>query len=476
MSSEALHEIPPQQSQAAAMVASLRDSFNSGITRPYEWRMQQIQRIIDLLDDKEDELMQALYEDSGKSEFNCYAGDILFVRSEAIHARKRLKKWMKPKRVGTPIHIHPAKSYIRPEPLGVVLIIGAWNFPVQLTLGPLVGAIAAGNTALIKPSEVSPRVSALLAKYIPQYLDPQAVQVIEGGVAETTDALDQRYDKILYTGNSAVGKIVMAAAAKHLTPVTLELGGKNPTVITAKANLDVAARRIVEGKFANNAGQVCVSADYLLIERSIYNSFVEKLKASIVEFFGTDASQSSDYSRIINSRHVQRLKALLQGGGEVVYGGDIIEDKNYIGPTLMANVPLDAPVMKDEIFGPLLPMFAYDSLDEVVAMINAGERPLALYLFTEDRAQANSVLDRCNSGGVSINAIMMQAGNPNLPFGGVGHSGMGAYHGKHSFDNMCHPRGVVDKSTRVDPKGAYPPFSDDDMATRKKITRWLLSR
>lgn len=476
MNAETAEQLHAPASPAAQMVSELRARFDSGATRPIEWRLQQIQRIIDLIDDKEDEWMQALYEDSGKSEFNCYAGDLLFVRAEALHALKKLKKWMKPQKVGTPIHIHPARSYIRHEPLGVVLIIGAWNFPVQLTLGPLVGALAAGNTALIKPSEVSPRVSALLAKYIPDYFDGSAVKVIEGGVEETTDALAQRYDKVFYTGNSAVAKIVMAAAAKHLTPVTLELGGKNPTIVTAKANLEVAARRIVEGKWANNAGQVCVSADHLYIERSIYDEFLVKLKEKIVEFFGTDASASKDYSTIINGRHVERLKAMLDGGGDVYFGGDVKPEQNYIGPTIMTNVPADAAVMQDEIFGPLLPVFTYDNIDAVIAEINSREKPLAMYIFSEDRRQASAILDRTNSGGVSINAIMMQAGNDSLPFGGVGHSGMGSYHGKHSFVNMSHQRAVVDKSTRVDPKGAYPPFSDEDMATRKKITRWLLSR
>lgn len=459
---------------AAPMVADLRNYFNSGATRSYEWRMQQLQRVVDFFDEKEEEIMEALYQDSGKAEFNCYSGDILLIRSEAIHTMRKLKKWMKPKRVGTPLYIHPAKSYVRPEPLGVVFIIGAWNFPVQLTIGPLVGAIAAGNTALIKPSEVSPAVSALLAKYVPEYFDNNAVKVIEGGVEETTDALAQRYDHVFYTGNSAVAKIVMAAAAKHLTPVTLELGGKNPCIVREDCNLDVSVRRLVEGKFANNAGQVCVSADYVYVHRSIYNAFMAKLGDTIRAFFGDKPEESSSWSRIINGRHLQRLKGLLEGQN-IAFGGDIDEASNYMGPTVLTEVSHDAPVMQQEIFGPILPIFVYDELKEVTDYVASQEAPLAMYIFTEDRKVAQQLMDSCTSGGVTINGIMMQAGNANLPFGGVGNSGMGYYHGKHSFDNLVHHRAVVDKSTRVDPKGAYPPFPEEEMSTRKKVTKWLMS-
>jgi aldehyde dehydrogenase (NAD+) len=336
----------------------------------------------------------------------------------------------------------------------------------------MVGALAAGNTVLIKPSEVSPRVAAFLSKYVPQYFDTQAVKVMEGGVEETTDILTQRFDKILYTGNSFVGKIVMAAAAKHLTPVTLELGGKNPVIVDASAKLEVAANRIIDSKFTN-AGQICVAADYLLVHEAVYDQFLPLLKAKITEFFGEYPKDSNAYSRIINERHVQRIKQLMQGCS--VYAGGVIEEAdNYISPTLLVDVPLDAPIMGDEIFGPLLPIFKYSNEAEAVDFVNRNEKPLAFYIFTEDRLLAERILNSTNSGAAGINAIMMHASNPELPFGGVGNSGMDAYHGKFSFDNMSHKRSVLDKSTRIDPRGMYPPFTEKDVSMRKKITKWLL--
>jgi aldehyde dehydrogenase (NAD+) len=461
-----------QPSEAELKVKALRDYFHSHATRPYQWRMSQLGQVIKLLDEKETELMDALMKDSGKAEFTAYSGDIAFVHAEAKYAMKRLKKWMKPEKVGTPMMLKPAKSYIRSEPLGVVLVMGAWNFPAQLTLGAMVGALAAGNTVLIKPSEVSPRVAAFLSKYVPQYFDTQAVKVMEGGVEETTDILTQRFDKILYTGNSFVGKIVMAAAAKHLTPVTLELGGKNPVIVDASAKLEVAANRIIDSKFTN-AGQICVAADYLLVHEAVYDQFLPLLKAKITEFFGEYPKDSNAYSRIINERHVQRIKQLMQGCS--VYAGGVIEEAdNYISPTLLVDVPLDAPIMGDEIFGPLLPIFKYSNEAEAVDFVNRNEKPLAFYIFTEDRLLAERILNSTNSGAAGINAIMMHASNPELPFGGVGNSGMDAYHGKFSFDNMSHKRSVLDKSTRIDPRGMYPPFTEKDVSMRKKITKWLL--
>ncbi|ROS01186.1 aldehyde dehydrogenase (NAD+) [Sinobacterium caligoides] len=465
---------PEITSMAAPIVAQLRQHFQQGVARSYEWRLAQLQAIVKLLDDKEEELMTALMADSGKAEFTAYAGDIVFVRGEAKHAMKQLKQWMKPRKTATPIYLQPGKSYVRPEPLGVILIIGAWNFPIHLTLGPLVGAIAAGNTVLIKPSEVSPKVAAFLTKYVPQYLHTDSVKVLEGGIEETTDILAQRFDKILYTGNSHVAKIVSAAAAKHLTPVTLELGGKNPTVVRADANLAVSAHRIIESKFANNAGQVCVAPDYLLVHDTIYEEFLLLLKQAVVDFFGDHPIDSNVWSRIINPSHVQRLKKMLVSG-ETFHGGDVIEEENYIGPTLLINCRDDDPVMLEEIFGPILPVFSYKNDREAIKRINQREHPLALYIYTEDRQAANNILDACNSGGSCINACTIQAGNHNLPFGGVGYSGSQAYHGQYSFDNMSHLRAVIDKSTKVDPAGNYPPFKEKEIALRKKITRWLLS-
>ena len=460
-------------SVAAPVVDGLRSHFQTGVTRSYEWRRDMLQRIIDFVDDKEEEMVQAMYEDSGKRDFTARSGDVYFVRGEAKHVLKNLKKWMKPRKAGTPIYLQPAKSYVRSEPLGVVLIIGAWNFPIHLTLGPLVGAIAAGNTVLIKPSEVSPKVAALLAKYAPEYFG-DAVKIIEGGVEETTDILEQRFDKILYTGNSHVAKIVSAAAAKHLTPVTLELGGKNPTVIRPDANLEVTANRIVEAKFTNFCGQICVAPDYLMVHSSVYDQLLPLLQEKLVQFFGDDPMNSNTMSRIINGRHVERLKALLEGQ-EIYYGGEIVESENYVAPTLLVNVDLESPVMQEEIFGPILPVLKYESEAELLRVINRHENPLACYVFTEDRQAAQILFDRVNSGGACINACVIHAGNHNLPFGGVGNSGTQAYHGQYSYDNMSHLRAVVDKSSKVDPAGNYPPFAEKDLATRTKITKFMLS-
>ena len=273
----------------AQSVSDLRTYFNTGATRSYAWRISQLDAVVRLVEENEAALMKALMEDSGKADFTAYSGDVMFVRGEALHAKKHLKKWMRARKVGAPLMIKPVKSYIQPEPLGVALIIGAWNFPLHLTLGPLCGAIAAGNTCMIKPSEVSPKVSAIISELVPKYLDPRAVRVVEGGVAETTELLEQRFDKILYTGNSHVAKIVMQAAAKHLTPVILELGGKNPCIVHADANLDVAVNRIIDVK-CSNAGQICVAPDYLLVHEAVYDALLPKLTARIREFFGAPAS------------------------------------------------------------------------------------------------------------------------------------------------------------------------------------------
>ena len=457
----------------AQAVNDLRTYFNTGSTRSYEWRVGQLDAVVRLVEENEEALMKALMEDSGKADFTAYSGDVMFVRGEALHAKKHLKKWMKPRKVGAPLMLKPAKSYIQPEPLGVALVIGAWNFPLHLTLGPLCGAIAAGNTCMVKPSEISPKVSALIAALVPQYLDGRAVKVVEGGVTETTVLLEQRFDKILYTGNSQVAKVVAAAAAKHLTPVTLELGGKNPCIVHADANLDVAANRIIDVK-CSNAGQICVSADYLLVHESVYDAFLPKLTARIRDFFGEDPQQSSDYSRIINARHLARLQALM-GEGTVYHGGRVDERDNYLEPTILVDVPETAKIMQEEIFGPILPVFKYADLQEALAKINAREKPLALYVFTESDAVHDAVEKETSSGALIRNVLMMHASNHQLPFGGVGNSGMGSYHGQYSFDNMSHLKSVMIKPTWMDPRGAYPPFDEKAMTMRKKITRWMMS-
>ncbi len=364
---------------------------------------------------------------------------------------------MRPDRVHTPVVAQPGSSKIHKDPLGVVLVIAPWNYPFQLAMAPIVGAIAAGNCALVKPSEVAPAVSAMLAKLLPEYLDPDAIAVVEGGVDETTELLRCRFDHIFYTGNGRVGRIVMRAAAEHLTPVTLELGGKSPTIVDRDVDLTVAARRIAWAKFTN-AGQTCVAPDYVLVERPAYDAFVAEMVATVRAFYGDNAQLSEDFGRIINTRHHDRLVALLEGS-TIAVGGQHDREDRFLAPTVLTDVALDSPVMTDEIFGPILPILPVDDIEAAIALINARPKPLALYLFSNDASVQRKILERTSSGSAVINHALMQMTVPGLPFGGVGNSGMGAYHGKHSFDCFTHNKAVLRKPTALDPTFMYPPYS-----------------
>jgi aldehyde dehydrogenase (NAD+) len=353
------------------------------------------------------------------------------------------------------------------EPLGVVLVIAPWNYPVQLLLSPLIGAIAAGNCAVLKPSEVTPTVSRLLATLVPRYLDPACVALVEGGVDETTALLRERFDHVFYTGNGAVAKVVMRAAAEHLTPVTLELGGKSPCIVDRNVDLEIAARRIVWGKFLN-AGQTCIAPDYVLVHESRESELLDAMKRTLRAFYGDDPKKSPDYGRVVNERHHRRLAVLLKDG-EVVAGGEADEATRFIAPTILRNVAPDAPIMQVEIFGPILPVLRVASIDEAVAFVNARPKPLALYVFTRDAQVEEDVIARTTSGGACVNAPLWHIANPELPFGGVGPSGMGSYHGRDSFETFSHRKSVVTKSTRVDPKMAYPPYSKLKTAILKRL-------
>lgn len=446
----------------------LRSAFATGRTRPQAWRVAQLKAIRALVVEKEKDLCDALYADLGKPVFEAYTAEMAFIRSEVDHACKHLGKWMKPRRTSTPLVYQPGKSWVQPEPLGVTLVMGAWNYPVQLCLGPMVDALAAGNCVLLKPSEVSPHTASALAALVPQYLDTSCVKVVEGGVAESTALLKLPWDHIFYTGNGAIAKIVMTAAAQHLTPVTLELGGKSPTVVDRDANLKVTAKRIVWGKFYN-AGQTCIAPDYILVHKDVQDAFLEQMKAAITEFFGADPKQSADFARIVNARHHNRLCKLM-AGADVAVGGQADADTRYIAPTLLKNITPDSPVMQEEIFGPILPVLPVNSMEEAVKFINARPKPLALYVFTGNSATENLILHNTTSGGLLINHVLMHVGNQNLPFGGVGPSGMGAYHGKTGFDNLSHLKPVMKKPTFIDPPVAYPPYT----ASKMKQVRFLM--
>lgn len=449
------------------LVARLRAGFDSGRTRPIEWRQGQLEQLRKLIVENGDALIHALHQDLRKPEVEAWAADISLVIAEIGLAKKHLRRWMKPESIWTPMKLQPGKSWVVREPLGLVLIIAPWNYPVQLALAPLVAAIAAGNAAIVKPSEVTPHVSALLAALIPKYLDRECIACVEGGVTETTALLAERYDHIFYTGNGRVGRIVMQAAAKHLTPVTLELGGKSPCIVDSECDLDVAVRRIVWGKFLN-CGQTCIAPDYILVHQSRHDELIEKLVATLREFYGADPKQSADLGRIVNEAHVDRLAKLLESGKAVV-GGDVDRADNWVAPTILRDVAPDSPVMQDEIFGPILPILPIRDIDEAITFINGREKPLALYVFTSRPEIEQAVLARTSSGGACVNAVLWHIGNENLPFGGVGESGMGAYHGRHGFDVLSHRRAVLKKSMKVDPSIVYPPFTKLKKALIKRF-------
>ncbi|HWW44827.1 MAG TPA: aldehyde dehydrogenase family protein [Acidimicrobiia bacterium] len=452
---------PPEPAPAPKpvpdLVAHLRATFASGRTRPLAWRREQLERLRLMLVEREADLLGALHTDLGKPATEAWATDVGFVISEIDYVRRHLRAWMRPERVWTPMVARPGSARLVREPYGVALVIAPWNYPVQLLLSPMVGALAAGNCVVGKPSELAPATSAVLARTIPKYLDTDAVAVVEGGVPETQALLAEPFDYIFYTGNGRVARVVMEAAAKHLTPVTLELGGKSPVIVDGDADLEVAARRVAWGKYLN-AGQTCIAPDYALVTRGAEERFVEQVRRAVFDFYGADPKDSPDYGRIVNDQHTQRLAKLLDGGTATV-GGTVDRAARYVAPTVLQQVKPDAAALQEEIFGPILPVLPVDSIDAAIEYVNAREKPLALYLFSGSRATRQHVLDRTSSGGAAVNATMFQVSVPGLPFGGIGPSGMGAYHGKASFDTFSHAKPVFRKATKPDPALAYPPYT-----------------
>ena len=424
-----------------------------------------------MLEENEERFTAALRSDLGKSDIEAYVTEVGFTISEVDEALRNLGSWMKPEKAKLPLKFRPGAARIIPQPLGMVLIIAPWNYPLQLTLSPLVGALAAGNTVVLKPSEVSPATSSAMAELIPKYLDERIVAVVEGAVDETTALLHEQFDHIFYTGNGTVGRIVMRAAAEHLTPVTLELGGKSPAIVAADADLDVAARRITWGKFTN-AGQTCIAPDYVLVAAEVEDRFLGALLRNVHDFYGENPKVSDDYGRIVNERHYDRLAGLLDAGGfeAVVTGGVGNRDERYLSPTVLAGVDPTAAVMQDEIFGPILPVIAVRDVDEAIQFVNDRPHPLALYVFSDDDATADRVIDNTQSGGAGVNLTLLHIAPSSLPFGGVGPSGMGGYHGKHSFDTFSHRRSVLTKPVKPDPSIAYPPYK----SWKQKILRRVM--
>jgi acyl-CoA reductase-like NAD-dependent aldehyde dehydrogenase len=433
-----------------------REFFATGKTKDVEWRIEQLKHLKKAIVDNQDAIIKAVKADLGRPDFEAYF-EIAAI-TEINYVLKHLKSWVKPKRVSTGIEQFPASAQIYPEPLGVVLIIGPWNYPFQLMISPLTGAIAAGNCAILKPSEIAANTSRVIADIIQKTFDPAYIAVLEGGVETSQQLLEEKFDHIFFTGGTAIGKIVMQAAAKNLTPVTLELGGKTPCIIDSEVDLKYAAKRIIWGKYLN-AGQTCIAPDYLLVDRRVKADLLTEIKKCVQEFYGNDPSQSPDYSRIISPRHFERLKLLLQEG-EIVIGGQTKPEEKYIAPTVLDRVSWESPVMQEEIFGPILPVLDYTDIKEAIAQINARPKPLALYLFSKDKQKQQQVLQETSSGGVCINDTVMQVGVSTLPFGGVGDSGIGSYHGKASFDTFSHYKSVLKKGLWFDQNWRYPPYKD----------------
>jgi len=461
---------PPTDSldgPTAGHADALRAYFETGATKPLSWRLSQLDALEHFLMEREQDIEDALRADLRKPPTEAFTSEAGIALSELRLTRKKLASWMKPERVRTSKIAMPGRSYIYREPLGVTLIIGAWNYPLHLVLVPLIGAIAAGNCAVLKPSEVAPNVSALIAKWIPKYLDRKAVQVVEGSVPETTALLQEKWDHIFYTGNGTVGRIVMAAAARHLTPVTLELGGKSPCIVDESADLNMAAQRIVFGKFFN-AGQTCVAPDYVLVHDHVHDALVNRMSSAIREFYGDDPKQSPDFARIVNERHHARLTRLLDDA-DVVTGGENDVSDRYIAPTILKNVKEDDAVMQEEIFGPILPVISVPSVDSAIAFVNRRPKPLALYLFGRDKDVHDRVLAGTSAGGTTINHIWLHLGVDQLPFGGVGESGMGAYHGRLSFETFSHRRAVLKKPLLPDPPLLFPPYSARKLRWIKRL-------
>ncbi|MCG1071882.1 aldehyde dehydrogenase [Staphylococcus epidermidis] len=432
--------------------------FNTHKTKNLKFRKQQLKLLSKNIKNHENKLLDALYKDLGKSKVEAYATEIGMLLKSIKLMRKELKNWSKTKQTDTPLYLFPTKSYIKKEPYGTVLIIGPFNYPVQLVFEPLIGSIAAGNTAIVKPSELTPHVAIVIRDIIEDTFDETYVSVVEGGIEETQTLLSLPFDYIFFTGSEKVGKIVYEAAARKLIPVTLELGGKSPVIVDDTANIKVASERISFGKFTN-AGQTCVAPDYILVQRKVKNDLIKALKKTITEFYGENIEKSPDFGRIVNQKHFNRLNDLLQiHKDNVVFGGNSSKEDLYIEPTLLDNITNDNKIMKEEIFGPILPIITYDNFDEVLEIIQSKSKPLSLYLFSEDENMTHRVLEELSFGGGAINDTLMHLANPNLPFGGIGSSGIGQYHGKYSFDTFSHMKSYTFKSTRLESSLFFPPY------------------
>jgi len=448
------------------IVGIQRQFFATGKTKELDFRLQQLNKLKVAIKDNDRAILDSLYADLHKPEFEgCFE---IAVTQDIDFALKNLKSWVKPKKVKLPLVQMPGSARIYPEPFGVALIIGPWNYPFSLLISPLIGAIAAGNCTILKPSEVAPNTSQVVAKIIKETFEPEFIAVIQGGVETSQQLLEEKFDHIFFTGGTKVGKIIMEAAAKHLTPVTLELGGKSPCIVDCDLNLTEAAKRIVWGKLIN-AGQTCVAPDYLLVDRQIKSDLLVEMQKCINDFFASDPANSPDYARIINQKQFDRLTGFLRDGN-IVIGGETNASDRYIAPTVIDGVTLDAPIMQEEIFGPILPVIEYENLDSALEIVNNRPKPLALYIFSRNKKVQQRILQVTSSGGVCINDTVLQVGVSELPFGGVGNSGMGNYHGVASFNTFSHHKSVLTKSFLLELNWRYAPYKEKLAQFKKMFT------
>ena len=447
-----------------------REYFSTGETKDINFRIEKLKKLRDVLKSEEEKVFEALKKDLMKSSFESYVTEVAMVYDEINMHIKNIKKWSKKRRVKTPLVQFPAKSFIQLEPYGVVLIIGPFNYPFMLTMDPLIGAIAAGNTAVIKPSESAPETSKILKEILEKVFDEKYVLHVnpERGKEVVEELLKEKFDYIFFTGSATVGKIVMKAASQYLTPVTLELGGKSPCIIDKDCKLELAARRIVWGKLLNS-GQTCVAPDYLYVHKDIEEEFIKKLEEEIKNQFGNNPLESEDYSKMVNEREFNRVLSYIDKE-KLVFGGNYNRKTFQIEPTILKNVTWNDPVMEREIFGPIFPILSFENLDEVIRLVNSKDKPLAIYYFSEDKNKIEKVLNSTSSGGVTINDTLVHVSSSYLPFGGVGNSGMGEYHGKYSFDLFSNKKGVMNRKTFLDLKIRYAPFQNK-LTIVKKIMK-----
>ena len=444
--------------------------FDSGRTRDLSYIKDKLKALKTNILSNEEAIYEALYKDFKKSRFEAYFSEIGIVVAEIDMTLKNLKSWSKPNKVRAAALNFPSKDYIYSEPYGAVLIIAPWNYPFQLAIAPVISAIAAGNTVVLKPSELTPHTAKIIETILSEVFQNEHLSIIQGGIPETTALLNERWDYIFFTGSVPVGKIVAKAAAQYMTPVTLELGGKNPCIVDDSVNIKLVAKRLVWGKFVN-AGQTCIAPDYILAEKSIKSELIQQLKIEITKAYGEEPKKSTDYPRIVNTKNLKRLSAMLKGV-DVVHGGDVEEEDDYIAPTLVDNPSLKSKLMEGEIFGPILPVFSYETMEDIELMVSRYEKPLGFYVFSNRKQFYNTLIKKYSFGGGSVNDTMVHFGNPRLPFGGIGESGIGAYHGRLGFDTFSHKKGITIKANWLDIPLRYAPYTNK-LKKIKKAFKWL---